>query len=110
MLLQLVKKEFAYNSSQARSKFEFFSNFSDFNSTLNKRLVVFPINKKHKSLLPISSFPKFSFNCLNVLEIQSRKYGYQRVLGYFQILVEKMDLVFSKWSCNRDISTNPACI
>ena len=55
----------------------------------------------------MSSFLKFSFSCLNVLEIQNQKHSYQRVLGTFQILVEKVGLIFSKWYCNGNINTTP---
>ena len=55
----------------------------------------------------MSSFIKFPFIHLNVLKIQNRKYGYQRVLGTLQILKEKVDLIFSKWQCNMNISTTP---
>ena len=67
----------------------------------------FHISKQHKSFSPMSSFLKFSFSCLNVLEIQNQKHSYQRVLGTFQILVEKVGLIFSKWYCNGNINTTP---
>ena len=70
----------------------------------------FHISKQHKSFSPMSSFLKFSFSCLNVFEIQNQKHSYQRVLGTFQILVEKMGLIFSKWYCNGNINTTPVYI